>query len=208
MNLRKYIRSILSEAIQKESLKSDSLLIESESNLILFHGSSTDKPITTIYDNQFYTAVDTIAASYAFNKGGLLYKVSVSKLNPFEIKEDDNRMTRLNSGPLLSGSDKFWYDIFYELYGKNTADYFSEVGFVYGLGKVVNGDVGPLIKLAKSKGYDSLKFMDESFDVSIVGMSYVIFDGSKAKIKNVYEIDMTKDGYAFTYKNIKETSSK
>ena len=65
----------------------------------------------------------------------------------------------------------------------------------------MNGNYDPLIKYAKENGYDSLKFWDESFDTFVKDWAYIIFDCSKVKIVEIYEVDM--EGNEFIKTKIK-----
>jgi len=176
----------------------DFLYEQNGSKLILWHGSSSDKVINRFRDNSFF-ASDYIAQSYAFNLGGLLYKVEVDGLNPFILQEERARMKNLSSGAALSGTDPFFEELFTKLYGENELDFFHKYGLQYHtFTALVNGNYDPLIKYAKENGYDSLKFWDESFDTFVKDFAYIIFDGSKVKIVDVYEVDMNGSQFVIT----------
>lgn len=167
-----------------------------DTNIItLYHGSDSMKPFSVFKDNQFFSENDYIAVTYAYNHGGLLYEVE-SKLNPLILIEDQNRMKNFRGeigkgGPYISGTDYFISDLILKLYGKESFERFKERGLYPGPGYVLtDNNYLPLINYAKQKGFNSLKFWDESFDVGIRDICYLIFNGLDVTIKNIYEVGM------------------
>jgi hypothetical protein len=153
-------------------------------SLILYHGSSSQKLFTQFNDYQFYTVNDYIASNYAYNLGGVIYEVEVSTLNPF----------KLDSGDMYSNLKdrreqyEFMNNLLKELYDEDTVEYFNQRYFTPSPTSTFNTDWKPIIEYAKKQGYDSLEFIDESFDTYVQDISYIIFDGKKVNIKAVYDI--------------------
>ena len=178
-------------------------------NLILYHGSNNHKLYDKFYDNQFFTVNDYIASNYAYNQGGLLYKVVVNKLNPLSLVEEPERMANIQGvfgkgGPYLSGSDYYIRDIIEKLYGNDRVKLMAKYGMGGKLATIIGGDFAPLIKWAKKQGYDSLKFYDESFDTFIQDVTYIVFDGDKPKITDIYDIkDAVESDFSKEFKKIK-----
>ena len=152
-----------------------------DKDLILYHGSNTTKIFDIFKDNQFYTENDYIASNYAYNFGGVMYKVSVDNLNSFDLKgyHEDKESEEHN---MMTG-------LLMDLYGQNAVDYYKDYYFNPSP-SVIFSEKGwsPIIEWAKDNGYDSIKFIDESFDTYVRGISYVIFDGNKPIITNVYDV--------------------
>jgi hypothetical protein len=99
-------------------------------------------------------------------------------------------------GPYLSGSDYFIKNILQELYGDDVVNYVEKHGLGGKIASAIDVDFEPLIKYAKDNGYDSLKFLDESFEGFSTDITYIIFDGSKIKIKHIYDItEYVDSGY-------------
>jgi len=175
---------------------------------ILYHGSDSMKPFIKFKDNQFFSENDYIATTYAFNHGGLLYKVSVN-LNPFEFIENPSRMSNSKGdigkgGPYIMGTDYFINNLIEELYGKEASNRYKERGLYPGPAyTLTDNNYLPLIEDAKSKNFNSLKFWDESFDLGIRDICYIIFNGEDIKIDSIYEVDMPNKRYNdFSYKKI------
>lgn len=168
----------------------EQLLKENDTNLILFHGSSSQsKLFENFKDNQFFTTNDYIAHNYAYNQGGYLYETKVNSLNPFGVFDNQERLTKRNGGGYIAGTDPFWIELLGKLYDKNTVEFYQSYGFSRGLGNLTDNNPLPLCNYAKQRGYDSLKFVDESFDGFVRDMCYIIFDGHKPKIIAVYRVD-------------------
>ena len=74
-DLKQFIKTTIREFLNENK--------NNDSNLILYHGSNTQKIYDRFYDNQFYTLNEVIASTYAYNFNGLMYEVKVNKLNPF-----------------------------------------------------------------------------------------------------------------------------
>jgi hypothetical protein len=182
---------------------------ENNSNLItLYHGSDSMKPFKRFKDNQFFSEGDYVATTYAFNHGGLLYKVSAN-LNPFELIEDQKRMQNSRGeigkgGPYIMGTDFFIEDLILKLYDKESHEAFKKRGLYPGPGYILtDNNYLPLINYAKEKGFNSLKFWDESFDAGIKDICYIIFNGDDIKIDNIYEVDMPNErANEFSYNKI------
>lgn len=165
-----------------------------DGKLTLFHGSNTTDIFDRFKDNQFFTEEDYLPMTYAYNQGGYIYEVETDKLNPLVLLEVQNRMKNRRGeigkgGPYISGSDYYILDLFKKLYSSNTVDYIKKHGFGGKIATSIDGDFKPLIEYAKSEGYDSLKFLDESFDTQSHDITYIIFDGSKVKVKHIYDIN-------------------
>jgi hypothetical protein len=183
---------------------------ENNSNLItLYHGSDSMKPFKRFKDNQFFSEGDYVATTYAFNHGGLLYKVSAN-LNPFELIEDQKRMQNSRGeigkgGPYIMGTDFFIEDLILKLYDKESHEAFKKRGLYPGPGYILtDNNYLPLINYAKEKGFNSLKFWDESFDAGIRDICYIIFNGDDIKIDNIYEVYMPNErANEFTIKKYK-----
>ena len=184
--IKKVIREVLNENVYKD--------------LILFHGSNDQKIITKFYDNQFYTENDYIASTYAYNFNGLMYEVKVKNLNSFELvpynryrqKDEHDKMVTLLSN----------------LYNENVGREYERNYLTPSASRVFSAYGGwtPLIDWCKENGYDSIKFTDESFDVYIHGITYIIFDGNKPKINNIYEVyDAFESNFDKPFKKIKKT---
>jgi hypothetical protein len=172
-----------------------------ENNLItLYHGSDSIKPFKRFKDNQFFSEGNYVAATYAYNHGGLLYKISAN-LNTFEFMENQSRMENFKGeigkgGPYILGTDYFIDNLVNELYGKEASDRYKERGLYPGPGyTLTDNNYIPLIEYAKSKNFNSLKFWDESFDVGIRDICYIIFNGDDIKIDSIYEVDIPDERY-------------
>lgn len=173
------------------------------SNNIYYHGSETTKIIKNFNKNLWITQNETIAASYAYNKGGYCYEFKLKKpLNYFEIKEKPENQERSNNGKgfLISGSDKVLYKLFYNLYGKDSAEFYKNKGVSMGLGNIINNNPEPIVNYVKKLGYNSIKFKDIDFSHRITDYTYIIFDTSILEVINIYDIDM--DGYEFEFNKI------
>ena len=176
-----------------------------ETNLILFHGSSTNNIITDFHDNLFWTVNDYIAASYAYNLGGLMYEIKIN-LNPFIIEEKWDNLEKREGGGVIGGTDQELIDLLDKLgYNKeittngwtteNPIKLYQRIALSRGFSTVINNNFEPLIKYAKNLGYDSLKFRDEDYAAYIRDDTYIIFDGSKIKnIMDVYDVDWGEYG--------------
>lgn len=187
MNLRKHIKSAIRER----------LIEEINSNLILYHGSNNRKIYDKFYDNQFYTVNDYIASNYAYNFGGLMYEVKVSDLKPFELK----------SYHITRESEKYneMLDLLRTLYDDNVANNYEQRYFTPSPSSTFGGyGWKPIINWCKDNGYDSIKFHDESFDTFVRDITYLIFDGNKPKIINIYEVeDAVESNFSKDFKKIK-----
>ena len=198
INSRKIINEVVANFVNGNKSK----------NLTLYHGSDNRKIYNSFFDNQFFTVNDYIASNYAYNNGGYMYKVLVS-LNPLNLIENRDRMENSKGevgkgGPYTSGTDYFIVELMGTLYGDDAVDYMKKYGFNNHLPNIVDGDYEPLIKYAKSNGFDSLLFIDESFDAMIKDSTYIIFDGKKPKIVNVYDVDDAVDSnFSVDFKIIK-----
>src|SRR5690606_42058994 len=122
-----------------------------DSNLTLYHGSNNRKPYNKFLNDQFYTVNDYIASTYAYNFGGLMYEVKVSKLKPFELK--DYHINR--------ESEKYneMVDLLRTLYDDNVANNYEKRYFAPSPSSTFS-EYGwsPLINWCKDNGYDSIKF--------------------------------------------------
>jgi hypothetical protein len=162
-----------------------------ENDLILYHGSDSKKIFKKFYDNQFFTVNDYIASSYAYNRNGFLYKVSVKKLNPFELESNYVKL----SGKTMKDEKPDKYELISKLlkdfYGEEVLNNWIRYGFYpspsYAFHFHEKGWT-PIIDWAKKNGYDSFKFIDESLDTFIKDRSYMIFDGSIPKILEIFDI--------------------
>ena len=166
-------------------------------DLILFHGSNNQKIITKFYDNQFYTVNDYVASTYAYNFNGLMYEVKVKNLNSFELipynrykqKDEHDKMVTLLSN-LYNENVGREYERNYLL--PSASRNFGEYGWT------------PLIDWCKENGYNSIKLYDESYDVGISDITYIIFDGNKPKIINIYDVnEAIESNFAKPFKKIK-----
>lgn len=159
-------------------------LIEHVTNnkLILYHGSNSTKIFNKILNNQFFSINDYLAASYAYNLNGLLYQVEINNLNYFELQSFDKH----------ENPDKYedMVVLLTTLYNKNIANNYIKRYFTPSPTYTFE-DFGwqPIIDYCKEQGYNSIKFIDESFDKNVRDVSYLIFDGNKCKILNIYNID-------------------
>jgi hypothetical protein len=190
MNFRRIIKETIREYLNENVYK----------DLILFHGSNDQKIITKFYDNQFYTVNDYVASTYAYNFNGLMYEVKVKNLNSFELrgynvyrqKDEHDKMVTLLSN----------------LYNENVGREY-ERNYLHPSPSWVFSAYGgwtPLIDWCKENGYDSIKLFDQSFDVYIIDTTYIIFDGNKPKITNIYEVyDAFESDFAKPFKKIKKT---
>ncbi len=181
--------------IVKESI--NEWLNEQSSNLTLYHGSNGKEIFSSFYDNQFFTVNDYIASNYAYNFGGFMYEVSVSHLNPFEL-QGYNQFKNPNEY-------NFMIDLLDKLYGETTSSHYERMYFTPSPSYTF-GERGyePIIKWAKENGYDSLKFVDESFDTFVHDITYIIFDGSKAKILSIFDVeDAVNSNFRIDFKKIK-----
>lgn len=153
-----------------------------ERNLRLFHGSNSEKIFGKFRDDQFFTTNDYIASNYAYNFGGFMYEVMVDRLKPFELMGYDRRRE--------SGKHNDMVNLLRGLYGDGVANAYVERYF-FPSPSVTFGEQGwgPIIEWSISNGYDSLKFIDESFDTFIRDISYLIFDGGKVDIIGVYDVE-------------------
>ena len=184
------------------------LFNENTSNIItLYHGSDSMKPFNTFKDNQFFSTGEYVASTYAFNHGGLLYKIEAS-LNPFIFIEDQKRMQNSRGeigkgGPYYMGTDFFIADLILKLYDMESHEAFKKRGLYPSPAYILtDNNYLPLINYAKERGFNSLKFWDESFDVGIRDECYIIFDGNDISIKSVYEVDMPTEENKFSYNKI------
>ena len=96
-------------------------------------------------------------------------------------------------------------ELFKSLYDNVVADKYKKRGLYPSASNTISPyDFTPLIKWAKDNGYDSLKFMDESYDRSLTDMTYIIFDGNKPKICGVYDVeDAIESNFSKDFKKIK-----
>jgi len=172
-NIREFIRETIRQQLNENT---------QESNLILYHGSNTQKIFNHFHDNQFFTVNDYIASNYAYNFGGLMYKVKVNSLNPFELKSYHSTREL----------DKYQetIDLLKKLYNDEVANMYEKHYFIPSPSTTF-GSLGydPIIKWAKSNGYDSLRFMDESFDTYVRDITYLIFDGNKPNIIDILKVE-------------------
>jgi hypothetical protein len=153
-----------------------------DSNLTLYHGSNNTELYDKFHDNQFFTTNDYIASNYAYNFGGLFYEVKVNALKPFELlayhKTRDAEKYEETIALLRELYDE---DVVYN-YEQHYFTPSPSVTFMqYGW--------APIIEWSKKNGYDSLKFIDESFDTYVHDTTYLIFDGNKAKIQGIFDIE-------------------
>jgi hypothetical protein len=181
---------------------------ENNSNLItLYHGSDSIKPFKRFKDNQFFSTGEYVASTYAYNNGGLLYKIEAI-LNPFIFIEDQRRMQNSRGeigkgGPYYMGTDFFIADLILKLYDKESHEAFKKRGLYPSPAYILtDNNYLPLINYAKKRGFNSLKFWDESFDVGIRDECYIIFNGNDISIKSVYEVDMPTEENKFSYNKI------
>jgi hypothetical protein len=168
-----------------------------DTNLILYHGSNNRKIFNNFFDDQFYTVNDYIASNYAYNFGGLMYEVKVNKLNAFELKGYNK----------LRESDKYneMINLLTNLYDEGVAHFYERRYFSPSPSSTF-GKYGwkPLIDWCKKNGFDSIKFQDESFDTFVRDITYLIFDGNKPKINSVYEVeDAVESNFSKDFKKIK-----
>ncbi len=187
-DLRNTIKTTLRKYINENS--------DSRTDLILYHGSNNRKIYDTFFDNQFYTVNDYIASNYAYNFGGLLYEVSVSNLKPFELKSYHKEREHDNYYKMV--------DLLTNLYGEDVANNYKNRYFTPSPSWTF-GDYGwsPLVNWCKQNGYDSIKFYDESFDTFVSDITYMIFDGSKPRILNIYEVeDSVESNFTKDFKKI------
>jgi len=96
-------------------------LTESQSSLILYHGSNNREIYDRFFDKQFFTINDYIASNYAYNFGGLMYEVKVNNLNPFELRGYNE----------IRESDKYneMVNLLTELYDVNVAHNYKQKYF-------------------------------------------------------------------------------
>jgi hypothetical protein len=161
-------------------------------DLILFHGSNNRKIYDRFYDNQFFTVNDYIASNYAYNFGGLMYKVKVSNLNPFELKSYDKRREPEKHDEMV--------ELLRTLYNDHAAEYYEKRYFTPSPAYIfAEQGWDPIIDWCKKNGYDSLKFNDESFDTYVKDITYLIFDGSKPEITKVYNVDYNDESGQIEY---------
>lgn len=180
--IREIIKDVLNEGV-------------SENNLILYHGSGSREIFNNFYDNQFFTVNDYIASNYAYNFGGLMYRVQLDSLNPFELKSYDK--TR--------DENKYYemVELLTKLYDENVAYNYERRYFTPSPSTTfMNYGWGPIIEWARKNSYDSIKFIDESFDTFVHDITYLIFDGNKPKILDVYEIEDAFESNNANYKKI------
>jgi hypothetical protein len=173
-------------------------LIENLStNMTLYHGSSDLKIFDRFYDNQFFTVNDYIASSYAYNLGGLMYEVEVPSLNSFNLKNYDKERNPDEYHNMVN--------LIKELYGDESAKKYERNYFHPSPATTFYpSDFEPMINWAKDNGYDSLMFIDESFDRHIRDTSYNIFDGNKVKIKSIFDVnDAFESDFQKPFKKIK-----
>lgn len=183
MELRNFIKKTILEYYLNEQKNS-------ESGLTLYHGSSDSKPFKKFNDNGFFTVNDYIACNYAFNNGGLVYKVKVNSLkNVLELKGNYVRLGGKSMETLEPEQYKLEYNLVKKLYGDSALKYWLNRGFNPSPVYVFSGDYEPIIKWAKDNGYDSIKFFDESFDTYVRDFTYIIFNGNNVKILDVTEPD-------------------
>lgn len=157
-------------------------LNETMSELTLLHGSGTRDIITKFNDNQFFTINDYIASNYAYNNGGYLYEVVISSLHPFELKSYHSVRQKEEHDKMIT--------LLKNLYNEDVANHYERYYFTPSPSTTF-GDIGyePIISWAKKNGYDSLKFIDESYDTFIHDVCYIVFNGSSVQIKHIYDID-------------------
>jgi hypothetical protein len=165
--------------------------------IMLYHGSNNRDIYTKFHDNQFYTVNDYIASNYAFNFGGLMYKVKVSNLNPYELKSYSPSRDPENYENTIS--------LLTNLYDEDVAGRYAQRYFTPSPSSTFHPyGWHPIIKWCKENGYDSIKFVDESFDTYVHDTSYVIFDGSRVNIVAVYEVeDAVNSNFSGEFKRIK-----
>lgn len=180
--VREVIRDVLGE-------------VTTDNNLTLYHGSGSREIFDMFYDNQFFTVNDYIASNYAYNFGGLMYKVKVDLLNPFELKGYDRTRDESKYYEMVG--------LLKELYDEDVAHNYERMYFTPSPSTTF-GKYGwkPIVEWAKKNGYDSLKFVDESFDTFVRGISYLIFDGGKPKILDVYEVEDAVESNNSNYKKV------
>lgn len=171
-NLRKYIKNTMRKMVFEND----------NTNLILYHGSKSKQIHNLFYDNQFYTVNDYIASNYAYNFGGLMYEVQISKLNPFELNDYDEQKESEKHLQMMN--------LLTQLYDKDVALNYKKRYFTPSPSSTF-GKYGwePLINWCKENDYDSIKFNDESFDTFIHDTTYLIFNGNKPKIVGVYAVE-------------------
>jgi hypothetical protein len=161
---------------------------KTERNLTLYHGSNTEEIIETFHDNQFFTANDYIANNYAYNWGGLIYEVKVNSLKPLFLKGN----YKMFGGRSMQTEEPEQYELEYnmvkKLYGDKALQSWLSRGFYPSPSYVFyNKGYEPVIEFAKKLGFDSLKFIDESFDTFVKDITYVIFNGRSVEIVKSYE---------------------
>lgn len=182
MKLKKLISPLILNTLNEEQT----------SNLILYHGSDSLKKYDRFLDNQFYSVNDYIASNYAENNGGLVYKVKVNKLKPFKLVGN----YAMSGGRGMKTEEpeqyKLEYNLISKLYGEQSLDLWLKRGFNPSPAYVFGGDWTPIIKWARTNGYDSLQFIDESFDTFVRDVTYLIFKGSKVKILDVFPPDSSE----------------
>lgn len=186
------LTNILAKAIRKSLNESTNA-----TNLVLWHGSNSRKLIANFYDSQFYTVNDYIAANYAYNFGGLLYEVKVASLNSFELNDYDKDRHPEKYTEMMS--------ILKTVYDESVANRYSNKYFSPSPSSTF-GQQGwdPIIKYCKENEYDSIKFVDESFDTLVHDVTYLIFNGNTPRILNVYDVeDAVESNFDVDYKKIK-----
>lgn len=153
-----------------------------ESNIKLYHGSNNQNIYKHFKDNQFFTVNDYIATNYAYNFGGLLYMVTVDSLNAFEL----NSYSKKNN----PNEYEFMINLLKKLYNDEVVDNYERRYFTPSPSSTFM-ELGwnPIIQWAKENGYDSIKFIDESYDRYVRDVTYVIFNGNNVKINDVYDIN-------------------
>jgi len=172
-----------------------------EANIILFHGSNNRKIYDKFYNNQFYTVNDYIASNYAYNFGGLMYEVKVRDLKPFVLEDYDIDRDNEKYNQMVN--------LLTTLYGKDVSNNYEKRYFSPSPSSTF-GEKGwkPLINWCLENGYDSIKFHDESFDTFVNDISYLIFDGSKPEILNIYEVEeAVESNFTQNFKKINESNA-
>ncbi len=101
------------------------------------------------------------------------------------------------------GTDFLMRELIGDLYDEHILDKFKQRGFDSSPSMLFTRKFGeapdyePIIKYAKEHGYDSLRFIDESFDTYVRDTTYMIFDGSKVKITGVFDVvDAVESNYS------------
>lgn len=157
-----YIRKMLRESLEG-------------SLITLYHGSGDEEIYASLNSNQFYSANDYIGENYAQNRGGYLYEVEAN-LNPLVMLD-------------VAHTEEFYTELFGKLYDEFAVRRYKNYGLNYvTFTFIVDQDYGPISEYAKSKGFNSIKFWDESFDGNVRDVSYMVFDGSSVQIKQVYDV--------------------